>query len=53
MNDELRSGRVKDEAPESEPKGPSLVVLYSLIALALFTAIGLALLIVRPFYLNR
>ena len=38
---------------EAPPKGPNLVVLYSLIALALVAAIFFALLIVRPFYLRR
>jgi hypothetical protein len=37
--------------PEDEPRrGPSLVLLYSLIALALVVALGLAGLIVLPFY---
>jgi hypothetical protein len=43
-------------APEEkdEPSsGPNLVLMYSLIALALVAAIGLALLIVLPFYLRR
>ncbi len=34
-------------------KGPNLVLLYSLIALALAAAIGFALLIVLPFYHRR
>jgi len=39
---------------EDEPsKGPSLTLLYSLIALALAAAIGFALLIVFPFYQRR
>jgi hypothetical protein len=38
---------------EAEPKGPSLTLLYSLIALALAAAIGFALLIVLPFYRRR
>jgi hypothetical protein len=33
--------------------GPSLTLLYTLIALALAAAIGFALLIVRPFHLRR
>ena len=33
--------------------GPSLTLLYSLIALALAAAIGLALMIVLPFYHRR
>jgi hypothetical protein len=44
--------------PTSEPedegqKGPSLVLLYTLIALALAFAIGFALLIVAPFHHRR
>jgi putative ABC transport system permease protein len=40
--------------PEDPPsKGPSLILLYSLIALALLAAIGFALLIVLPFYNRR
>ena len=38
---------------EPEPKGPNLILYYTLIALALATAIGLALMIVRPFYTTR
>jgi hypothetical protein len=34
-------------------RGPNLILLYSLIGLALAAAIGLAALIVRPFYLRR
>jgi hypothetical protein len=34
-------------------KGPNLILLYSLIGLALAAAIGLAALIVRPFYLRN
>lgn len=44
-----RTGENGDE-PSS---GPNLTLLYSLIALALAAAIGLAALIVRPFYLRR
>jgi hypothetical protein len=40
--------------PRDEPSGgPNLTLLYSLIALALVTAIGLAVLIVLPFYHRR
>ncbi|MGD0631651.1 MAG: hypothetical protein ABR987_20160 [Terracidiphilus sp.] len=39
------------ERDETEPdKGPSLTLLYSLIALALAAAIGFALMIVMPFH---
>jgi hypothetical protein len=38
----------------SEPgRGPNLKLMYTLLALALAAAIGLALLIVRPFYLRH
>jgi hypothetical protein len=36
-----------------ESRGPNLVLLYSLIALALVVAIGLAGLIILPFYRRR
>ena len=41
----------EDEDPPST--GPSLTLLYSLVALALIAAIGFALLIVLPFYNRR
>ena len=34
-------------------KGPSLILLFGLVALALAAAIGVALLIVAPFYRRR
>lgn len=43
-----------DAGPEDlQPKGPSLALLYALVALALAAAIGFALLIVLPFYRRR
>jgi len=54
MSDDPRPEIERKDASGDEPtKGPSLTLLYSLIALALAAAIGLAALIVRPFYLNR
>jgi hypothetical protein len=41
------------EAEDPEYAGPSLTLLYSLIALALAAAIGFALMIVLPFYHRR
>jgi len=41
------------EAPVTTNQGPSLTLLYSLLALALAAAIGFALLIVLPFYNRR
>ncbi len=43
----------RDGEQESPSQGPSLTLLYSLIAFALAVAIGFALLIVAPFYHRR
>ena len=43
----------RDGSNDESPREPNLTLLYSLIALALAVAIGLAALIVRPFYLHR
>jgi hypothetical protein len=43
-------GKNPEEAPA---KAPSLLLLYGLLVLALASAIGLALLIVLPFYHRR
>lgn len=40
----------EEDAPS---KGPNLVLIYSLVALALAAAIGFAILIVLPFYHRR
>ena len=45
-----RSGNDHEEDPG---KGPNLMLLYGLLALALAAAIGFALLIVLPFYHRR
>jgi hypothetical protein len=42
-----------DAAAKAPEKELSLTLIYSLIALALFAAIGFALLIVLPFYHHR
>jgi hypothetical protein len=40
--------------PEDQPSaGPNLTLIYSLVALALAAAIGLAIMIVMPFYQRR
>jgi hypothetical protein len=47
-------GEPPQPLPESQPaQGPSLSLLYGLLALALATAIGFALMIVLPFYHRR
>ena len=43
----------KEETDGEASGGPNLVLLYSLIALALAVAMGLAVLIVLPFYMRR
>lgn len=43
----------EERGPEDESKGPSLVLLYGLIALGLVAAIVIAGLIVLPFYRHR
>lgn len=41
-------------ADQEEPsKGPSLILMYSLIALAILVAAAIAAIIVLPFYLRR
>lgn len=54
--DDKRDGEREPSGPnQSGPNqsGPNLVVMYALIALALVLAIGLAALIVWPFYQHR
>jgi hypothetical protein len=54
MSDDGRPDVQQQESSSHESsKGPSLTLLYSLIALALAAAIGLAVLIVLPFYHRR
>ena len=54
MSDRGRQkGDVEGDGGESASRGPSLALLYSLVALALAAAIGFALLIVLPFYRRR
>jgi hypothetical protein len=38
------------ESEDRSSKGPNLILIYSLVAFALVAAIGLAILIVLPFY---
>lgn len=50
---ERPSTRPGGDGDDTPPRGPSLALLYGLIALALAVAIGFALLIVFPFYGRR
>lgn len=42
-----------DDAEEQPSKGINLTLIYSLLALAFVAAIGIAVLIVMPFYQRR
>jgi len=54
MNElERRPANSGEESESGQAKGPNLVVIYGLVALALAAAIGFALLIVLPFYHRR
>jgi hypothetical protein len=48
-----RQDRLNGKSSDESNKGPSLTLMYGLIALALAAAIVIAVLIVRPFYLRR
>ncbi|MFP5276499.1 MAG: hypothetical protein ACLGPM_05250 [Acidobacteriota bacterium] len=50
--DELEKKETGQPADE-QPKGPSLALLYTLLAIALLTATALAAMIVLPFYQHR
>jgi hypothetical protein len=51
--DRPRNGLDRPHPDKEESRGPNLVLLYSLIALALAVAIGLAGLIILPFCRRR
>ena len=54
MSDSEPGNATPADAPEDSPStGPSLTLIYSLIGVALIAAIGLATLIVLPFYHRR
>jgi hypothetical protein len=54
MSDSSKKPAGSEDEQDGEPSsGPSLTLLYSLIGLAMAVAIGLALLIVLPFYYRR
>ena len=38
---------------EQESKGPNLILMYALLALAVLAAMGVAAMIVWPFYVRR
>jgi hypothetical protein len=49
----MSNPQMKDEQDDNQPKGPNLVLLFSLVGLALAAAIAIAMMIVYPFYLRR
>jgi len=54
MSSGLEEREEPEDAESSGPNaGPNLILMYSLIALALAAAIGVALLVVMPFYHRR
>jgi hypothetical protein len=53
MSDPNHTDSTREEESEPHSKGPSLILLYSLVALALAAAIGCAIMIVLPFYNRR
>jgi hypothetical protein len=46
-------GNSPESDQESEPQGPNLVLLYSILALGLLAAMGFAVMVIWPFYLRR
>lgn len=54
MNKLDPENRKEKSAENEEPsRGPSLILMYSLIALAILVATAIAAMIVLPFYLRR
>ncbi len=53
MNNSEKPARASSPGEDTPAKGPNLVLIYSLLALALVAAIGFAVAIVWPFYLRR
>jgi hypothetical protein len=48
-----KPGDLNKSEPKEKSKGPNLILLYSLLALALVAAITFAALVVWPFYLRK
>lgn len=53
MSDLEKQGASGHDPQDDEPQGPNLKLMYSLIGLALLLAIGIAAMIVLPFYQRR
>jgi hypothetical protein len=53
MSNKNPDGRESMEEEDEPSKGPNLVLIYSLLGAALLIAMGLAVLIVLPFYHRR
>jgi hypothetical protein len=52
-NPDPEDRKAESSDPDEPSKGPSLVLMYSLIALAILAATAIAAMIVLPFYLRR
>jgi hypothetical protein len=53
MSSKSPGGHERTEEDDEPSKGPNLVLIYSLLGAALLFAMGLAVLIVLPFYHRR
>jgi hypothetical protein len=53
MSSQNLGGQGHTEEDDEPSKGPNLVLIYSLLGAALLIAMGLAVLIVLPFYHRR
>jgi hypothetical protein len=53
MSNKDPGGQERMEEEDEPSKGPNLVLIYSLLGAALLIAMGLAVLIVLPFYHRR
>lgn len=50
---DLENRKTEEQENDEPSKGPSLILMYSLIALAMVVATAIAAIIVLPFYLRR
>ncbi|HUH62457.1 MAG TPA: hypothetical protein VLZ50_05645 [Terracidiphilus sp.] len=53
MSETKRPDPQHADADDDRSRGPNLALIYSLIALAMLVAMGIALWIVMPFYTRR
>ena len=53
MSERSRGSGDSASEPEPQSKGPSLTLIYILLVAGILAAMGVAALIVRPFFLRR